>query len=71
MNKLDTLYLKDKKLRTYNAYHEFEQFKRTKKMSINDNLIVFEKKLSKLREHGIVLPDDVLKSAKQISVKTG
>ena len=60
LNKLDTLYLKDKKLQTYNAYDEFEQFKHTKKMSINDYLIDFEKKLSKVREHGIVLPDAVL-----------
>ena len=58
--KLDGLYLKDEKLRTYNAYDKFEQFKRDEKMSINDYLIDFEKKLSKIKQHGIDLPDAVL-----------
>ena len=58
--KLDTLYLKDEKLRTYNAYDTFEQLKRGSHMSINDYLIDFEKKLAKIQEYGITLPDPVL-----------
>ena len=41
--KLDTMYLKDMKLHIYNAYDDFEQFKHTRKMTINDYLIEFER----------------------------
>ena len=57
---MDTLYLKDRKLRAYNAYDKFEQFKRKQKSTINDYLIDFEKNLSKIKEFDIDLPDEVL-----------
>ena len=58
--KMDTLYLKDRKLRIYNAYDKFDRFKRKQKCTINDYLIDFEKNLSKIKEFDINLPDEVL-----------
>ena len=58
--KLDTLLLKDTEQRIYGAYDDFEKFKRNSDMNINDYIIEFEKRNSKLKEHSIELPDAVL-----------
>ena len=46
--KLDTLFLKDTEQRIYGAYDDFEKFKRNSDMNINDYIIEFEKRSSKL-----------------------
>lgn len=58
--KLDSLFLKDSEQRMYAAYDNFEKFKRTTDMNINDFIIEFEKRNAKLKEHKIILPDPVL-----------
>ena len=60
INKLNGLYLKDVNQRIYVALKSFETFKRTESCSMDNYLNEFDIKYSKLKSHGIVLPDVVL-----------
>ena len=58
--KPDTLFLKDTEQSIYGARDDFEKFKRSSDININDYIIEFEKRNSKLKENSIELPDAVL-----------
>ena len=60
INKLNGLYLKDVNQWIYVALKSFEHFKREESSSMDDYLNEFDIKYSKLKSHGIVLPDVVL-----------
>ena len=58
--KLDKLYLKDKTQSAYEAYDNFEPFKRPSDMSISDYINEFERLLKKTKQYGTTMSTDVL-----------
>ena len=53
--KLDKLYLKDKSQSTYEAYDNFEHFKRPSDMSISDYINEFERLLNKTKQYSTTI----------------
>ncbi|CAF2215355.1 unnamed protein product [Rotaria magnacalcarata] len=60
LEKLDSLYLEDKKKLAYLAYDKFENFQRPIDMSINEYIIEFERLYNKVKKYSLDLPDGVL-----------
>ena len=60
IKKLDTLFLENKNQSTLVCYENFESYDREPLISINDNLIEFEWRVSKLRGFQIIWPEPVL-----------
>ena len=60
LDKLNTLYLKDKTQSAYEAYDKFENFRRPSEMSIDDYINQFERLKSKTESYGTSLSTDVL-----------
>ena len=60
VEKLDTLFLEDKKQSAFICYENFENYHRECNSSINDYLIQFDRHVAKLREFQITLPEPVL-----------
>ena len=57
---LDKIYLKDRKLAAYEAYENFEKFKRSANMSIRDFINEFERLHCKVKEHKSEMSSDIL-----------
>ena len=57
---LDTIFQKDKTVTAYEAYEEFETFKRPEGMSMAEYISEFEKKWNKTKAKGTALSDNVL-----------
>lgn len=57
---LDTLFKKDETQSGFSAYETFINYKRSKSMTIEDYLIEFNLKYSKLKVNNMTLPDGVL-----------
>ena len=51
INKLDTLYLKDKTQSAFEAYDTFEKFRRPKEMSMSEYINEFERLKSKIESY--------------------
>ena len=60
LERLDKLYLQDTNQSAYLAYQEFENFKRPLEMRMREYLNNFEKLYTKIKAHGMELPDGVL-----------
>ena len=60
VNKLDTLYLKDKTQSAYEAYDLFEKFRRDKDMSISDYIIEFERLKAKVESYKMSLSTEIM-----------
>ena len=60
LEKLDTLYLKDKIQLAYYAYDNFEKFRRPTDMTIAEFAVEFERLHNKAKAHEMVLPDGIL-----------
>ena len=57
---LDKVFLSDEQDNSYAAYTNFEQFKKTADMSMNDYIIEFERRYNKTKKFHMDLPDPVL-----------
>ena len=60
IEKLDSLFLKDKTQSAFEAYDTFEKFRRPSDLSMSDYIIQFERLKSKTESYKIVLPTEVL-----------
>ena len=60
LERLDALFLEDKTQTAYLAYQTFENFKRPSEMLMKDYLVKFEQLYTKIKDHQMILPDDVL-----------
>ena len=60
LKRLDELYLEDETLEMYSALEDFESYKRSSSLLINDFLIEFELKYDKIKTHGITYPEELL-----------
>ena len=58
-DKLDSLYLKDKAQMAYEAYDNFEKFRRPVNLSTKDYINEFERLLSKTKSYGTKISSDV------------
>lgn len=58
--KLDNLFLKEEKDRTYDAYSDFDRILRDGNVSMADYIIDFEQRYSRMRKYKMELPDAVL-----------
>ena len=60
VKKLDTLFLKDQSQLAYDAYDNFEKFKRPSSMSITEYINEFERLKSKTKNYGTEMSSDIL-----------
>ena len=60
IEKLGKLYLKDKTQSAYQAYDNFEKFRRPLSMSVSDYIIEFERLLNKTKEYESDMSSDIL-----------
>jgi len=60
IDKLDTLFKIDENQAAYMAYQEFESFVRSPDISLQDFVVRFESLNSKIKAHGMALPEGVL-----------
>ena len=60
IEKLDSLFLKDKTQSAFEAYDTFEKFRRNEETSISDYINEFERLQAKTESYGTKLPTDVL-----------
>ena len=60
IQELDKTFLKDAEEEAYLAYDDFRKFKRPLKMPIVDYTLEFDRKVNRMKEHGMDLPDCVL-----------
>ncbi len=58
--KLDDLFLREEKDRTYEAYTSFDRIVRDSNVSMTDYIIDFEQRYSRMRKYKMELPDAVL-----------
>ena len=58
--KLDTIYLKDKNILTYQAWKTFINFKRPQNMNMCNYAIEYSKNYTNCKNNGITLPEGVL-----------
>ena len=57
---LDEIYLEDVHKEKFKAYRDFRNHKRIAKQPVNDFLLDYDKKIRRLEEHQIKLPEEVL-----------
>ncbi|KAL2093504.1 hypothetical protein ACEWY4_010816 [Coilia grayii] len=57
LEKLDGLFLKEEKDRTYDAYSSFDRIMRDSSLSMADYIIEFEQRYSRMRKYRMELPD--------------
>ena len=60
LQRLDELYFEDETLEMYSASEDFESYKRSSSLLVNDFLIEFELKYDKIKKHGITYPEESL-----------
>ena len=60
IEKLDSLFLKDKTQSAFEAYDAFEKFRRPHDMSINDYIIEFERLMEKTKTYKTTMSTDIL-----------
>jgi hypothetical protein len=60
IDKLDSIFFKDKAQTAYDAYDKFERFQRPHDMDINNYVNEFERLLSKTRAYGTIMSADIL-----------
>ena len=60
IERLDSVFLKDDKDRSYEAYKSFDNYHRTEDVSISDYIIEFEKRFNALKKFNMDLPDGIL-----------
>ena len=60
LTQLDKLYLKDKLQLAYQAYDNFEKFKRPTEMPISEFVVEFERLYNKAKAYEMILPDGIL-----------
>jgi hypothetical protein len=60
LNSLDKVFEKEAKDLSYAAYTEFDKFRMTSDMSMEDYIIEFERLYNKCRKHRMILPDAIL-----------
>ena len=59
-DELDKIFKVDESLTAYEAYEEFDSYKRPSNVTVGDYCIEFEKRLAKVKSTGTVLADHVL-----------
>ena len=60
ITKLDTVFLKEKKDSAYEAYKDFDSYRRIDDMNINEYVTEFDQKYQKSVKYEMMLPDAVL-----------
>ena len=60
INKLDKLYLKDKTQSAFEAFENFEGYRRPYELPISEYCNEFDKRYNKVKSYGTVLPEDLL-----------
>ena len=60
LQQLDKVFLRDDKDKAYEAYKNFDTFRKTDSMSMSDYIVEFDKRYSKSKKHDMVLPEAVL-----------
>ena len=60
IEKLNTLYLKDKAQTAFEAYDNFERFQRPSDMTISHYINEFERLLARTQKHGTTMSSDIL-----------
>ena len=57
---LDKVFLRDDKDKAYEAYKNFDEFKKAENMTISDYIVEFDKRYNKAKKHDMALPEAVL-----------
>ena len=60
IKKLDSLYKRDEAQIAFEAYENFEQFRRPSNMTMNEYIIEFERLLCRTRSHGSQMSENIL-----------
>ena len=60
IKELDKVFLRDDKDKAYEAYRDFDIFRKSESMSMTDYIVEFDKRYSKSKKHDMALPEAVL-----------